>query len=95
MGLGIAYVASVHAKIPRIQIYDRSETQIQRSLALMDKLLAKDVQKGKMKDVEAKEARERVEVVPVEQGIAGLKDVDMVVEVRSTLGNLRPKFKRR
>lgn len=47
----------------------------------MDKLLAKDVAKGRLVDYEAKEARERVQVVPQEKGMTGLRDVDMVVEV--------------
>lgn len=45
----------------------------------MDKLLAKDVGKGRLTDVEAKEARERISVV---DSLEGLRDVDMVVEVR-------------
>jgi 3-hydroxybutyryl-CoA dehydrogenase len=47
----------------------------------MDKLLAKDVDKGKIQDSEAKDARGRVQVVPPEVGLKGLRDVDMVVEV--------------
>lgn len=53
----------------------------------MDKLLAKDVAKGRLVDYEAKEARERVQVVPQEKGMAGLRDVDMVVEVRNSYGH--------
>lgn len=81
MGLGIAYVAAVHAKTPRIVIHDRSEAQIKKSLALMDKLLAKDVGKGKMMESDAKSVRERVEVVDFKR----FRDVDMVIEVRLEL----------
>lgn len=48
----------------------------------MDKLLAKDVSKGKIQDIEAKEARDRITVLDYEtQGIKGFRDVDMVIEV--------------
>jgi 3-hydroxyacyl-CoA dehydrogenase len=47
----------------------------------MDKLLAKDVAKGKITSEEAKEARDRVTVVPEDVGLKGLRDVDLVVEV--------------
>ena len=81
MGLGIAYVAALRAKIP-VFLVDRSPSQIQKGLSLMDKLLAKDVSKGKISEADAKEARERVVVVPEATGLRGLKDVDMVIEVR-------------
>lgn len=42
----------------------------------------KDVAKGKIQEIDAKEARDRVSVVSPEKGIAGLRDVDMVIEVR-------------
>ncbi|GJE94649.1 3-hydroxyacyl-CoA dehydrogenase [Phanerochaete sordida] len=82
MGLGIAYVAALRAKVP-VLLHDRSTAQIQKGLALMDKLLEKDVTKGKIKAEEAKEARDRVTVVPPEKGLVGLQDVDMVVEAVS------------
>lgn len=78
MGLGIAYVASVKARLP-VLIHDKSKDQIEKSLKLMDALLAKDVKKGKLQQADATEARERVTVV---NSIAGLRDVDMCIEVR-------------
>lgn len=48
----------------------------------MDKLLAKDVAKGRIQDIEAKEARDRITVIDGSKGISGLRDVDMVIEVR-------------
>jgi hypothetical protein len=78
MGLGIAFVASLRAKLP-VFIHDRSHDQIQKSLGLMDKLLKKDVSKGKLSQQEADEGRQRVKVV---DSMDGLKDVDMCVEVR-------------
>lgn len=51
---------------------------------MIDKLLAKDVGKGKLTDVEAKEAREKIRVV---DSMDGLRDVDMVIEVRHLCRN--------
>ncbi|CAE6458034.1 unnamed protein product [Rhizoctonia solani] len=81
MGLGIAYVGAVRAKIP-VYIYDRSSEQIKNSLTLMDKLLDKEVSKGKMQNTEAKEARDRVTIIG-EEGVKGFRDLDMVVEAAS------------
>jgi len=82
MGLGIAFVSALRAKVP-VLLHDRSSTQIDKGLALMDKLLAKDVAKGRISQADATEARERVTVVGPEVGLRGLRDVDMVVEAVS------------
>ncbi|KZT72449.1 hypothetical protein DAEQUDRAFT_705606 [Daedalea quercina L-15889] len=82
MGLGITYVSALHARVP-VLLYDRSSSQVQNGLKLMDKLLAKDVGKGKITAEQASEARERVTVVGQEKGMQGLRDVDMVVEAVS------------
>jgi 3-hydroxybutyryl-CoA dehydrogenase len=74
--------------VPRVLLCDRSEPQITRSLALMDRLLAKDVQKGRLSDTDARAARERV--VVVKEGISGLGECDMVVEVRLCVSNVLP-----
>ncbi|KDN47872.1 hypothetical protein RSAG8_03292, partial [Rhizoctonia solani AG-8 WAC10335] len=81
MGLGIAYVGAVRAKLP-VYIYDRSSDQIKTSLALMDKLLDKEVSKGKMESTAAKEARDRVTIIG-DEGVKGFRDLDMVVEAAS------------
>ena len=80
VGLGIAFVSAVHAKVP-VLLHDRSSAQVKSGLALMDKLLAKDVAKGKISREAVKEARDRVTVV---EGLPNLRDVDMVVEVSGT-----------
>ena len=81
MGLGIAYVAALRAKVP-VLLVDKSSSQIQKGLSLMDKLLAKDVSKGRISEADAKDARKRVMVIPEATGLKGFKDVDMVIEVR-------------
>lgn len=83
MGLGIAYVASVRARLP-VLIHDRSKEQLEKSLKLMDTLLAKDVKKGKLQQADATEARERVTVI---DSISGFRDVDMCIEVRDSLNH--------
>lgn len=49
----------------------------------MDKLLAKDVAKGRLTEIDAQAARARVRAVAQDRGIGGLRDVDMVIEVRA------------
>ena len=49
----------------------------------MDKLLAKDVAKGRLSEMDAQAARARVRAVAQDRGIGGLRDVDMVIEVRA------------
>lgn len=82
MGSGIAFVSALRARVP-VLIHDRSQTQIDKGLALMDKLLAKDVSKGKIQQSEANEAKDRITVVGPDVGLRGLRDVDMVVEAVS------------
>jgi len=64
----------------------RSKEQVTNSLKFMDKLLAKDVSKGKIQDTEAKEARDRITVLDYDtQGIKGFRDADMVIEVTTSI----------
>ena len=81
VGLGIAYVAALRAKVP-VLLHDRSDEQISKGLKFMDKLLATDVAKGKIQELDAKEARDRITIIDGARGLTGLRDVDMVVEVR-------------
>ncbi|TFK65621.1 hypothetical protein BDN72DRAFT_962383 [Pluteus cervinus] len=82
MGTGIALVSALRAKVP-VLLYDRSSEQVTKGLSLMDKLLAKDVAKGRITDEQAKDARDRVQVVGSEAGLKGFRDVDMVIEAVS------------
>ncbi len=74
-------MAALRAKVP-VGLYDRSPEQISKGLNLMDRLLAKDVSKGKIQEADARHARERVYVVDQAVGLRALRDVDMVIEVR-------------
>lgn len=82
MGTGIALVSALRAKTP-VLLYDRSPEQVRKGLALVDKLLEKDVGKGRLTADDAKDVRGRIEVVPVDVGYKGLRDVDMIVEAVS------------
>ncbi|KAI5992054.1 3-hydroxyacyl-CoA dehydrogenase [Pisolithus marmoratus] len=79
MGTGIAFVSALRAKVP-VLLHDKSKDQVARGLALMDKLLSKDVAKGRIQSNEAQEARDRVRVV---DAVEDMHDVDMVVEAVS------------
>lgn len=76
MGTGIAYVTAVRAK-RNVVIMDVSKEQTEKSLSFCDKLLSKDVTKGKMSQEDADAARSRISTVTE---LAGLKDMDFLVE---------------
>jgi hypothetical protein len=80
MGTGIALVSALRARVP-VLLHDRSSEQVAKGLSLVDKLLAKDVAKGRLTNEEAKETRDKITVVGSELGIKGMRDVDMVIEV--------------
>ncbi|KAG6897738.1 hypothetical protein C0992_011666 [Termitomyces sp. T32_za158] len=90
MGTGIALVGALRAKVP-VVLHDRSPDQIKKGLSLVDKLLAKDVGKGRLTSEQAKEARDRISVG---SDMKSLRDVDMVVEASSIFASfaeeLRP-----
>ncbi|KAE8226438.1 hypothetical protein CF319_g982 [Tilletia indica] len=65
MGIGIAYVAAVKAQVPHVLICDASPLALSKGISFVDKLLAKDVSKGKISQDQADAARARF--VPVEK----------------------------
>ncbi|KIY46219.1 hypothetical protein FISHEDRAFT_66640 [Fistulina hepatica ATCC 64428] len=92
MGSGIAYVAAVHARA-HVVLYDKSSAQVTNGLALLHKLLDKDVNKGRITKEQAAEARERI--VPLQMdgsGYTPLRDLDMVVEAVSENLSLKQKI---
>lgn len=70
----------------QVIVCDSNAEQIKKGSAFMDKLFERDVQKGKITAQEAEEARSRVKVA--EDGIPGLRDVDMVMEVSCVTFNI-------
>ena len=79
MGLGIAYVAALRAEIPSVLLCDASSAQLSKGLSFFDKLLAKDVSKGKISATAASDARARLSTVSDVDGF-GAHAPDMVVE---------------
>ncbi|KAK7472296.1 hypothetical protein VKT23_000416 [Stygiomarasmius scandens] len=82
MGTGIALVSALRAKVP-VLLYDQSQDQVKKGLAFAEKLLEKDVSKGRIKSEEAKEARERITPVDPSLGLKGFRDANMVIEAVS------------
>lgn len=84
MGNGIAYVAATKAKISNILLCDQSEVQLDKGLAFFDKLLAKDVSKGKLSQDDADRAR--ASLIKAPGGAGSLAEIhqdgppDMVIE---------------
>ncbi|KAI3660575.1 hypothetical protein MP638_000115 [Amoeboaphelidium occidentale] len=76
MGLGIAFVAAVHGKLP-VLLMDANDAQLKKQLKFLDSLLAKDVSKGKLSDVAAKEARSLITTTTKLEDFSG---VDFAVE---------------
>ncbi|KAG7449859.1 uncharacterized protein BT62DRAFT_928612 [Guyanagaster necrorhizus] len=88
MGTGIALVSALRARVP-VLLHDRSQDQVTKGLAFVDKLLEKDVSKGRISSEEAKEARDRITGV---DGVHAMRDVDMVVEAVSENLSLKQKI---
>ncbi|KZO90597.1 3-hydroxybutyryl-CoA dehydrogenase [Calocera viscosa TUFC12733] len=76
MGMGIALTTAAKAALP-VMVFDKSSTQIDRGLKLVDSLLAKDVSKGKIAEDEGRMAKARIRVI---SSMDDLKDCDLVVE---------------
>lgn len=76
MGMGIALTTAAKAALP-VKVFDKSSSQIERGLKLVDTLLAKDVSKGKISVDESKATRARMTLV---SSMDDLKDCDLVVE---------------
>ncbi|WVO17109.1 hypothetical protein L204_104799 [Cryptococcus depauperatus] len=92
MGLGIAYVASVHARVP-LTLHDPSAAVLGHALHRFESLLSRDVSKQRLSQTEADEAFERVKGVKGDgSGVGGEKlgeDVDVVIEAIPEIPDLK------
>ncbi|KZT61159.1 hypothetical protein CALCODRAFT_528582 [Calocera cornea HHB12733] len=79
MGMGIALTTAAKAALP-VKIFDNSAIQIDRGLKLVDSLLAKDVNKGKISEDESKATKARISII---SSMDDLEGCDLVVEVRN------------
>lgn len=76
MGTGIAQVAAQMARIS-VSLYDQSSSAVQKSISFIDKMLQKDVSKGKMEDTNRKHILDRIHQV---SSVDQLKDADIIIE---------------
>jgi len=88
MGIGIAQVAAAAARLP-VLLMDASESQLQKQIGFMDKILAKDVSKGKLTEDEKKATLARIK--PTTK-LSDFSEVDFVVEAVSENPDLKNKI---
>ncbi|KAJ1948576.1 hypothetical protein EC988_005119 [Linderina pennispora] len=79
MGIGIGLVAARVAKL-NVQFVDSNPAQLEKGLAFLDKLLVKDIGKGKCTEDERSEVRARISSVG---SIQEMSHADFVVEAVS------------
>lgn len=85
MGLGIALVAAQRASVP-VQLIDNSQASIDKGLKFADKLLEKDVGKGRISKEDAAATRERL---ASSTKLEDLSDVDFVIEAVPEIPSLK------
>ncbi|KAK1911717.1 hypothetical protein P3342_013022 [Pyrenophora teres f. teres] len=88
MGLGIALVAAQKASVP-VRLIDNSQASIDKGLKFADKLLEKDVGKGRISKDDAAAARERL---TSSTSLDDLSDVDFVIEAVPEIPELKHKI---
>ncbi|GFZ51046.1 hypothetical protein JCM24511_08804 [Saitozyma sp. JCM 24511] len=90
MGLGIAYVTALHARVP-LTLHEPSPTVLSSALKRLDGLLSRDVEKGRISKDEADAARGRVRGVEGDAAKGqGLEtDVDLVIEAIPEIPDLK------
>jgi 3-hydroxybutyryl-CoA dehydrogenase len=89
MGIGIAYVAAANSKVP-VNVIDNSDKSLEKGIGFVDKLLNKNVSKGKIQEAEAKEIKGRI--TPFKDLAEGVKNVDMVIEAVPEIPDLKTKI---
>ncbi|WVF67316.1 hypothetical protein IAT40_002067 [Kwoniella sp. CBS 6097] len=88
MGLGIAYVSAVHAKVD-VSLHDPSSSVLNSAMNKYKDLLNRDVKKSRMTQDEADQALGRVK--PLKGDVESLKDdgIDVVVEAIPEIPELK------
>lgn len=79
MGLGIAYVTTLHAQVP-LTLHDPSQAVLNAAHKRLAGLLERDVSKSRISEDVAGEALDRVRLVPGDAGSLVAEDVDLVIE---------------
>ncbi|KAJ1845741.1 hypothetical protein LPJ73_004751, partial [Coemansia sp. RSA 2703] len=88
MGIGIGLVAARVAKL-KVQFVDSSPAQLEKGLQFLDKLLVKDMSKGKCTEDERSEVKSRISSV---SSISEMSNADFVVEAVSENVELKRKI---
>ncbi|KAI8055003.1 3-hydroxyacyl-CoA dehydrogenase [Syncephalis plumigaleata] len=89
MGLGIALVGARIAKLP-VRLMDVSQHQLEKSLLFMDKLLEKDVERGRLTADEKAVIQSRVSVVNSAEALASTaSESDFIIEAVSERVDLK------
>nr|XP_019010540.1 3-hydroxybutyryl-CoA dehydrogenase [Kwoniella pini CBS 10737]OCF49321.1 3-hydroxybutyryl-CoA dehydrogenase [Kwoniella pini CBS 10737] len=93
MGLGIAYVSAVHAKIP-ITIHDPSSSVLSSALDKYKSLISRDVSKSRLTQEQADEALGKFSIVQGDGSGEGIgeplkDDVDLVIEAIPEIPELK------
>ncbi|KAF2033641.1 hypothetical protein EK21DRAFT_58299 [Setomelanomma holmii] len=88
MGLGIALVAAQKAGVS-VRVIDNSQASIDKGFKFADKLLEKDVGKGRISKEDATAARERL---TSSTQLEDLSDVDFVIEAVPEILDLKSKI---
>ncbi|WVQ83684.1 hypothetical protein IAT38_005827 [Cryptococcus sp. DSM 104549] len=92
MGLGIAYVTAVHAKVP-LTIHDPSAAVLSHAIKHFEHLIFRDVSKSRLTQEQADEALSRVKPVQGDgSGVGGdaiAEDVDVIVEAIPEIPELK------
>ncbi|WVR09633.1 hypothetical protein IAU60_006706 [Kwoniella sp. DSM 27419] len=92
MGLGIAYVAAVHAKVD-VTLHDPSQSVLSTAMARYKDILSRDVKKSRLSQEDADGAMDRVRPVVGDgsgaKGDALKDDTDVVVEAIPEIPDLK------
>lgn len=88
-GLGIALVAANKAGV-KVNLVDTTDAALEKGLKFLQKLLAKDVKKGRLTEEQAKEVAARV--TPTTDLISAVKNTDMVIEAVPEIPELKYKI---
>jgi len=88
MGIGIAQVTAAVARLP-VVLMDASDKQLQKQLGFIEKILAKDVTKGKMTEDEKKATLARIKPTT---SLNDFANVDFVIEAVSENPDLKNKI---
>jgi hypothetical protein len=63
MGTGIAYISALYGQCDTILLYDISEKQLQSSIKFIEKLMTKDIEKGKINEKDAKQRIQHIQPI--------------------------------